>query len=195
MALTKDEIAREDIVLKAQVLFKQYGLKKTTMDEIALACGKAKSTLYHYYKSKGEVFEAVINEEMVTLRKSVIQEVSKKDAIADRMLTYFVSFYEGALNKFNLYRIVKQDMKIETIGQLYFSKFIAFESEYIAKLLTESYELGEFTSIHKSSIPAFSKTLIAAFLGVVRFNIVDKEGIDRQKLEEAVVMLIPKIFS
>ncbi len=44
MSISKDEIVKGEIVTKAQKLFQQFGLKKTTMDEIAEASGKAKST-------------------------------------------------------------------------------------------------------------------------------------------------------
>jgi len=44
MITEKDEIVKNEILFQAQKLFQQYGLKKTTMDDIALACGKAKST-------------------------------------------------------------------------------------------------------------------------------------------------------
>ena len=47
MSYEKGDRVREEILVQAQILFQQYGLKKTTMDEIAAACGKAKSTLYH----------------------------------------------------------------------------------------------------------------------------------------------------
>ena len=36
---------KDEILEEAQKLFRQFGLKKTTMDEIATACGKAKSML------------------------------------------------------------------------------------------------------------------------------------------------------
>ena len=36
----KDELIREEILKVAQKLFQQYGLKKTTMEDIAKALGK-----------------------------------------------------------------------------------------------------------------------------------------------------------
>jgi len=34
--MAKDEIVKQDIIERAQVLFQQFGLKKTTMDKIAI---------------------------------------------------------------------------------------------------------------------------------------------------------------
>jgi AcrR family transcriptional regulator len=50
--MVKEEIFKEDIIREAQKLFQTYGLKKTTMEDIAKALGKGKSTLYYYYQSK-----------------------------------------------------------------------------------------------------------------------------------------------
>ena len=71
MESEKDKNVRDEIVLSAQKLFQQFGLKKTTMDEIVADCEKAKSTLYHYFKSKEEVYEAVVDVELVNLRRHV----------------------------------------------------------------------------------------------------------------------------
>ncbi|RLD78380.1 MAG: TetR/AcrR family transcriptional regulator, partial [Bacteroidetes bacterium] len=60
--LLQDDI-KENILDVAQSIFRKYGFKKTTMDEIAKAARKGKSTLYYYFKSKEEIFAAVIEKE------------------------------------------------------------------------------------------------------------------------------------
>ena len=62
-----DTDIKNRIVEVAQNIFKKYGFRKSTMDEIAVAAGKGKSTLYHYFKSKEEVFAAVIEKEGNTM--------------------------------------------------------------------------------------------------------------------------------
>lgn len=195
MNLSKDEIVKQEIVRQAQALFKQFGLKKTTMDEIAVACGKAKSTLYHYYKSKEEVFDAVIKKEMTSLRQVVIQNVDKENSLEQKILVYFITFHEEVLHRMNLYRVVKQEVKIASIGRIHFTKVMAFEQNYISNILLKGYETGEFTEFSKEDIPWLSKTLIAAFLGIVKYMVESDEGIDKAKLKLAATMIIPKIFS
>ena len=62
--LQRDEIIVKEIVDTARALFKKSGFKKTTMGDIARSLGKAKSSLYYYYPSKEDIFEAVIYAEM-----------------------------------------------------------------------------------------------------------------------------------
>ena len=54
----KDDIIRADILRAAEALFQKWGLKKTTMEDIAKEAGKGKSTLYYYFKSKAEILLA-----------------------------------------------------------------------------------------------------------------------------------------
>ncbi|MDA3890919.1 MAG: TetR/AcrR family transcriptional regulator [Salinivirgaceae bacterium] len=195
MVVSKDDKVKNEILIKAQGLFQIYGLKKTTMDEIAAACGKAKSTLYHYFKSKDEVFDAVINLEITSLRKAVKVNVDQKTNLTDKILAYFVTFHEEAFQRINLYRVVKQEIKIEAIGQLHFNKLFEFEKEYISRILEDGFDSGEYTEFAKDDIGWLSKTLIAAFLGIVRYMVESDEGIDTVKLKKAANMIIPKIFT
>lgn len=97
MNLSKDETVNNEILEKAQKLFQQYGLKKTTMDEIAAECGKAKSTLYRYYNSKEEVFSAVIDLELRFLRIAVKEKVDKAHTTKDKIIAYFLEFHQEVL--------------------------------------------------------------------------------------------------
>ena len=51
--------SREKIIAKADELFRLYGVKSITMDEIARELGMSKKTIYQYFKDKDEiVYEA-----------------------------------------------------------------------------------------------------------------------------------------
>ncbi len=202
--MTKDEIVRQEIVEKAQVLFQQFGLKKTTMDEIAFACGKAKSTLYHYFKSKEEVFDAVLKLEVTNLRKSVKSSVDEVKTLQEKLMTYFVVFHKGVVNKLNLYRTLKLEIngRVTNLSLLHRSldispikKFIDFEADYLARIMNDSYDAGELTKIEKEDIPFFSEILVAAFLGVMSYNIETDALKNKEKLHKTATLFIKQIFS
>jgi|GEM_PF-6160162 len=48
-----------EILEAAGKLFSQYGYKKTTLDDLADATGLKKSTLYHYYSGKKDLFRSM----------------------------------------------------------------------------------------------------------------------------------------
>ncbi|WP_141734595.1 TetR/AcrR family transcriptional regulator [Oligoflexus tunisiensis] len=57
------EVDRNDkeirILEAAQTLFSRYGVRKTSIEEIAKSAGLGKGTVYLYFKSKDEIFDAV----------------------------------------------------------------------------------------------------------------------------------------
>jgi AcrR family transcriptional regulator len=59
------------IVDSATKYFSKYGFYKTTMDEIAKHIHKAKGVLYYYFKSKEELFNEVLKQELCKVKNEL----------------------------------------------------------------------------------------------------------------------------
>ncbi len=70
---------RQTIIVAAKELFSRFGLAKTTMEDIAKASKKAKSTLYYYFKSKEEVFTCVIIQEIIGLKSAINMAIQSEN--------------------------------------------------------------------------------------------------------------------
>ena len=77
---------RKLLVDTARQLFAQKGIDNTTMNNIALASGKGRRTLYTYFRSKTEVYEAVIESELSHLTHQ-LGDVVGRDLPPDEKLT------------------------------------------------------------------------------------------------------------
>ncbi|WP_159523398.1 TetR/AcrR family transcriptional regulator [Sunxiuqinia indica] len=191
----KDEIVKKEILVEAQRLFQQFGLKKTTMDEIAEACGKAKSTLYHYFKSKDEVFDAVIQLEMLNLRQFVKNKVEEHKTMLDKIKTYVIEFHKEVVNKVNLYRLIRQDSKSFGFAKDKFLKMMEFEQSYIVRILEDGFDSGEYNTSAKEDIPWIAEMFLASFYGVVQYG-VEKDGYyNEEKIERIVELVVPRLFT
>lgn len=106
----KDEV-RDNIIEVARSMFSRYGYKKTTVDDIAINSKKAKSSLYYYFKSKEEIFEAVVDKEADIIREKLLNVINNhkiksinklKEYIHIRMNSVrdMVNFYEAMKNEF-----------------------------------------------------------------------------------------------
>lgn len=80
---------RETLVDVARQLFARMGFDNTTMNDIAQASHKGRRTLYTYFKSKDDIFAAVIESELDKLQ-SMLQEIAEKDMAADEKLITFI---------------------------------------------------------------------------------------------------------
>lgn len=63
--------SKELLLRAAKDTFIKFGYSKTSMKDIAKACNRSKGLIYHYYKSKEEIFKIIVNREA----NSVIAEV------------------------------------------------------------------------------------------------------------------------
>ncbi len=68
---------REIIISSALDLFRHYGYRRTSMEDIARAAAVAKGTLYLYFKSKDELFEAICK----SLAEQVGESLEEADAL------------------------------------------------------------------------------------------------------------------
>lgn len=71
---------RHKLVDVARQLFAKNGLENTTMNDIARASGKGRRTLYTYFKSKEDVYYAVIESELERLSDKMDEVAAKRYA-------------------------------------------------------------------------------------------------------------------
>lgn len=85
--VNKEEYRRKIITTSGQI-FSRYGFRKTTMEEIAAALKIGKSSIYYYFKSKEEIFEAVVLHEANMLRNELTTAIKSVESPVDKMRNY-----------------------------------------------------------------------------------------------------------
>ncbi len=114
---------KNQIVESATKYFSRYGFHKTTMEEIARNIHKAKGVLYYYFKSKEELFNEVLKQELDILKTALLKIVRSDNnslaILSDYMLTRFkmlnkaVNYHETLkadfFEKYNFVKDVRDD--------------------------------------------------------------------------------------
>lgn len=73
-----------NILIKISALYKQYGIKSVTMDDIANEFGISKKTLYQYFRDKNELVRRVVEMEYAEKnRKLYVLSESSENAIEE----------------------------------------------------------------------------------------------------------------
>ena len=70
----RTEEKRQEIVNVASELFEKYGFDRTSMSMISDRLGGSKATLYGYFKSKDELFQAVVEFDIPAQSEKLMQE-------------------------------------------------------------------------------------------------------------------------
>ncbi len=158
------EHIRQEIIEAARQIFSRYGFRKTTMEDIARATHKGKSSLYYYFPNKEEVFIAVIQHEASILRKELAEATANsKDAaekmhkhVLVRMLTMqkLVNYYEAARHDHEIHFSFIENLR---------EQFDQEEKNTIQEILNEGIQQGLFESMNTELA---ATTLVMALKGL-----------------------------
>jgi len=145
--MTKEEQVKSEAIQAAKTLFQHYGLNKTTMEDIAKAMGRGKSTLYYYYKSKDEIFKAVVLNEIDEMHINVKTAVNNVSSDREKLLAYCLSTFKSINTVSVIYKIIvgeiseNMNLVLELRG-----KFEKKQNELLYNILNQGIVNGEFVS-------------------------------------------------
>ncbi|MDX9881121.1 MAG: TetR/AcrR family transcriptional regulator [Prolixibacteraceae bacterium] len=143
-ATNKKDANRENILKIAQEIFSKYGYKKTTLDDIANAVRKGKSSLYYYFNSKEDLFQAVIQKEVDILRKELEIVVNRNTDPVEKLRDYILTKLTTYRGLANFYHALENDVTaiefIENIKHRYHQE----EIRMIKRILIEGVRKNEF---------------------------------------------------
>ncbi len=149
--MPKKEKVRAELVKAARKAFTARGYTKATMEDIARAAGKAKSTLYYYFESKEDAFQAVVDFEGETLKAALMEIIgdpqrSARQKIEDYILTRWQGFEELG----NDYRTMRREfLENYDFVQKYRRQYDEVEMQLIGAILNQGIENKEFSIAHK----------------------------------------------
>ncbi len=136
---------RQLLVDVARQLFAKKGLENTTMNDIAVASKKGRRTLYTYFKSKEDIYSAVIASELERLSDKLDEVAAKKiqpqDKIIELIYTHLNMIKETVVRNGNLRaEFFRNIWTVEKIRK----NFDEDEIELFRKVYAEGKAEGEF---------------------------------------------------
>lgn len=173
--MVKEEIFKDDIIREAQKLFQTYGLKKTTMEDIAKALGKGKSTLYYYYQSKEQIFEEVLQKELQEVFIQTQFAVETVDSAEEKLKIFAVTRIKVLSNMLNLYRLVCGDfVENASCAKGLFNEYSQKEINLIRSILEFGIKSGEFNSALAQEMDLLPSVVVSSIRGIERDFFNDK---------------------
>ena len=139
------DTTREKILKVASRIFGKYGFQKTTMDEIARTAHKAKGSVYYHFKSKEELFLAVVNVEIESLKNALLAVAAKEDTATNMIRDYLLTRMKVLAGAVNYHETLKADFlqTFEFLDELR-SEFDEFEVELLSGILQKGIDERSF---------------------------------------------------
>ncbi len=182
---------RDKFIEVARQLFARKGVENTTMNDIASASDKGRRTIYTYFKSKREIFNAVIESEtdqlLGKLRLIVAHPASPEEKLRAYIECRFETMKEivsrnGSLRAGFFRDIRKVDRARNIINQK--------EVSLLRSILEEGVESGDFVI---SDLTHYAVIITQALQGLdvpyIRDNLSDR-GIDKAMLKDYMTNLL-----
>ena len=153
--MIKKEV-RAQIVNVARKIFTRYGFKKTTMEEIAEATRKGKSSIYYYFQSKEDIFRAVVEKEADELKERLDKTINTEAPPIEKLKAYILFRLHHVRTLENFYAALNE----EYLSHMDFildirKKFDQGELEAVKGILEEGMDDGTF-QITSSEIGAIA---------------------------------------
>lgn len=189
--MVQKETMRESIVNAASDIFSKYGYKKTTMDDIAMALGKGKSSIYYYFRNKEEIFQAVLEQEVILLKSKLQKAVNRKKHHKGKLKAYIITRMKGFESMINFYNAVKNEYlsQFEFIERIRY-KYDQEEIAVVQGILEEGVEKGDF----RIEDPFLASVVIVTSMKgfEIPLYITGKKG---QDIEQIVDKLLKMLFN
>lgn len=140
---------KERIKQKAQELFRRYGIKSVTMDEIATQIGMSKKTIYHCFSDKNELVDEVVEEMLEENKGFCIASREKATNAIEEVYLSMESLQEmlGNMNPSILYDIERGHPQT-------FKRFKEYKYNFLFDLMKKNIEQGKEEGLYRPEINA-----------------------------------------
>lgn len=161
--------ARSDIIDAAAKCFMQSGFSATSIDDVADYLGATKGRIYHYYRSKAELFFDVHRHGMA-LNVSAVEPFAQSEDSSDvRLRNMCHAHVQNMLDNIDYQRVVLQGVEMHlacstTPKQREKLKILMKEREYYEGLFRNVLVAGRDEGVFKFDNPSFASKAVLAIL-------------------------------
>jgi len=176
--MVKDE-KHNVILIVARKLFSRYGLRKTTVDEIAREARVGKGTIYNYFKSKEEVFQAVVEEEAQIFKNEIKKAVASQTTPEKKIRAYVITRMHIINQLANFYSSFKDEyLEYYSFIEKIREKYTDYEVFTIKEILKEGVNKKVF-SIKDLDLAAFA--VVIAMKGLEYYWATETDPLEAEK--------------
>ncbi|MDQ2863220.1 MAG: TetR/AcrR family transcriptional regulator [Bacteroidota bacterium] len=138
---------KERIKEKADELFRRYGIKSVTMDEIANQLGVSKKTIYHSFSDKNELVDEVIAD-ILQYNKDCCKSYRANSNNAIHEIYQAMEMLQIMFDNMN--PVILYD--IERNHPATYKKFAEYKYKFLYEMVKENIERGKKEELYRSDI-------------------------------------------
>ncbi len=138
---------RDRIKQKTDELFRSYGIKSVTMDEIATRLGVSKKTIYHSFADKDQLVDEVMGDLIINTQNCCNKDKAKATNAVHEM---FLAMEMVQQMFENMNPVILYD--IERNHPATFQKFLQHKNKFLLQVIKENIERGKKEELYRPDI-------------------------------------------
>lgn len=145
-----------------------------TMEDVAKAAGMGKSSLYYYFKSKEEIFNAVLETEINEILLETMKRISSQISLLGKLIAFATVKFEMARKRKSLYRAMEAGMDAEALSRYnelkkeVHLKYLEKEKVILQQLLIQGSDTREIKAMSTTELEQSIFIFLSALRGMNR---------------------------
>src|SRR5579884_1538567 len=111
------EFRQAEIITAARKVFAEKGYIATTVDEIAAAAAVAKGTVYVYFESKEQIYNAVLENDLDALRALTLEKIAVAETAKEKISAYINARFQYCEERRDFFRIMYRAFRLSGAEQ------------------------------------------------------------------------------
>lgn len=188
----EQQLRRDSIIEAAQNLFEQNGFMETTVDQIAAMAELGKGTIYSYFKSKDEIYIAILEKKLDLLEQKMKEAVVNPESATDALYALYDAFIEYHRERkgfIDTLLVQVEDQILYRLGGVVggLRSKASVWMEIVENTIQWGIERGEFGPV---DVERISKTIVGMILGLITQYEMGQIKEDLANFRDAVFKLI-----
>ena len=186
----RSEETRTHILEAAVKQFSVNGYNKASVDDICEQAGISKGAFYHHFKTKQDVFLALLDGWLQTFDQAI--EVSKNQTVPEtfhQMTEYFPYIFETAGDNLPMFlEFWLQASRDETIWDASIAPYRRYHKHFVS-LIKKGVAEGSFADVDPDLA---ARLIVSAAMGLLLQSLLDPEGANWTKVARETVQVMMK---
>jgi AcrR family transcriptional regulator len=186
----------KEVIDAALALFAEFGYAQTRLDDVAAKAGISKGTVYLYFASKQELFEAVVHDRVTPWLEAIAEQKINEEDPTEQVLRNFLNWGWNQFLESKLYLIARvvlaESSNFPNLAQAYLREVMGPIHDHLEGLLQRGVSRGEVRGpINREQIKALLAPL--AWLSIWRQALmahVEPPFDEKRFVQEAIEMVI-----
>ena len=141
------DFRRTEIIDAARTVFARRGFARGIIDDIAKEAGIAKGTVYLYFRSKTEIYKAVLDHDMKSVKKATLERIDAAGTLKEKIRAFILSRIENADSRKEFFRIMDSEHGSLSLTLSQYRGFLREPVLRLAAALEDACQRGEIRKV------------------------------------------------